>query len=215
MTTQLEMIHDAMRRAADRATNAAVTVRIGKVTAVTNADVTITIDGSDPIPGVPVLHPYVARVNDVVRVALFGNTALVLGGLAVPNAVEAKLASNSSFSVTATSSASLSTPFRVAFVAPRSGNVTVTLRARLTPTATARAFVTARILTAALAVVTSESASMLEAAAGAGSTTQGADTWFTGLTPGDTYYAELVAASGTAGQTVTVSAPRIHVIPER
>lgn len=215
MSAQLEMIHDAMRRASDRAVVSAVTLRIGKVTAVTNADATITIDGGDAIPGVPVLHPYVARVNDVVKVAMFGNSALVLGGLSIPNAVEARLANNNSYSVTATSSASLSTPFRVAFVAPRSGNVTVTARARLTPTATARAFCTVRVLDSTLAVLATESASMLEAAAGAGSTTQGAETWFTSLTPGLTYYAELVAASGTAGQTVTVSAPRIHVIPER
>lgn len=215
MTTELEHIHAAMRRAAEMATATAVTLRLGKVTAVTNADVTITIDGGDPIPGVPVLHPYVARVNDVVRVAMFGNNALVLGGLSIPNAVEAKLATNSSYSISTTASSSFSTPFRVAFVAPRSGNVTVTARARITSTTTARAIATVRLLDASLATYVSESASMLEVAAGAGTTTQGAETWFTGLTPGDTYYAELVAASGVAGQVCTFSALRLHVIPER
>ena len=67
----------------------------------------------------------------------------------------------------------------------------------------------------AFAVVQSESSTMLEAPAGGGAMTMGASCWFTGLTPGTAYYAELIAATGTAGQTVTVAFPRIQVVPER
>lgn len=213
--TSLEHIHAAMRKSTERAVTEAVTLRLGTISAVSSTGVTVAIDGSDPITNVPVMDPYTPRVGDIARVALFGHAALVLGGLSVPAAREAYVGNSSTYSVTATTIGSLSTPLRLAFFAPRSGIVTVNARARLTPTATARAYASVRILDSTLAVSQVDTASLLEVAAGAGSTALGSFARFSGLTPAATYYAELIAATGTAGQTISLQYPRLQVIPER
>jgi hypothetical protein len=211
----LEAVHDAMTRATARAVNLAATIDVATVTAVSATGVSVTMPDGASIPNVPVLHPYVARVGDKVRVASYGNATLVLGGISVPNAVEAYASSDSAFTTSSTTQAPLSTPLRALFVAPRSGIVTVHIRARLAPTATARAWCTPVIKTTGLAAVAGDTTVTLEVAAGAGSTTAASFCRFAGLTPGTSYVADFHAASGVSGQTVTISFPRIQVVPER
>jgi hypothetical protein len=206
----VEVVADRTRR---DAVYQAATVLYGTITAVTATGVTVDLDGS-VVPNVPVLHPFVPRVNAVVRIVSQGAQLLVIGGVKPnPTPVPTSASTNSTFNVTATSFAALSTPVRASFVAPPSGRAVMHVKARLTPTATARCNVSLRLLTSGLATIT-EDIVILEAPAGGGTMSAGGHWYVSGLVAGTTYYGDVVAATGTAGQTVTVGYVRLMIVPE-
>jgi len=210
----LDSVHLAQRKAVAQAVNDAVTIVDATVSAAAASSVTIILADGTSIPNVPVVQGYVTRVGDSVRVAVTGNRMLVLGANAVPTAVEGIGQSASSWSVTATSLTTLSPIHSAAFVAPSNGAVIVHLKARLTPTATARALASLRIVRVSDgAQVATYANPLIEVPAGAGTFSLGASFLFQGLNPGTSYRAEVTAASGTAGQTVTLSFPTVVVQP--
>jgi hypothetical protein len=204
----------ATDRAVRDAVHLAVTIEFATVAAVTSTGVTLTMPDGGSVPGIPVLHPYVPRVGDEVRVAVQGGALLVLGGVKPdPRPTTVTYFGAGPYSYTSNTFGSLSTPARVAFVAPPSGAVILHTKVSLTPTAAARAYVAGRILTNALAVVTT-STTLVEAPAGGGTLAAGAAIRFSALTPGTSYYAETVAASGVNGTAVTVAGVYMIVQPE-
>jgi hypothetical protein len=191
----------------------AATIDFATITAITGKTVTLNLADGSSVPNVNVLHPYVPRVGAIVRVASQGSILVVLGGLGVSAATEIQASSVSSFSVTATALSPLPvTPLVAAFVVPRSGSIVCHIKARMTPSTTARAYASVRVMNGAT-VVASYTPPLIEVPAGGGTFSLGAHWMFTGLTPAASLTAELVAASGTAGQTVTVAYPVLLVQP--
>lgn len=205
MADYFDHVDAAMDTARRAAVSQAVTFIDGTITGVGASGVNVLLGDGTTVPTVPVLAPYVPYVGDVVRVAVQGSSLLVVGALAIPQAKVLQYQTSSTFSITATAAfQAMSTPARVLATVPRSGVLAVHLKARLTPTATARAMASVRVTDALGTTLAQYGNPLLEVPAGAGTYSMGGTYLFPGLTPGDKVYAEAVGLSGLAGQTVQI-----------
>lgn len=212
---ELSSVHEATQRAVQEALLRGATLDLATVASVSSKYARLLLADGTTIHGNTSISASPVRVGDVVRIARQGALTVVLGPLSIPNSVVVSTSNGSGLSVTSTTLAAIpGGPVIVSFVAPRSGQVLVHIRARLIPTATARALASSRIKDGLNNVIASDSFFAIEAPAGlSGAVAMGATHHYTGLTPGTSYQAEMVAQTSVAGQTITVSQSRVIVQP--